>query len=442
MKLAIFGTGYVGLVTGTCFAEMGNHVTCVDIDAEKLKKLSMGESPIYEPGLHELLERNIREKRLTFTSDARSAIENADIIFIAVGTPQDDAGNANLKFVMQVAETIGQYANNEKIIVTKSTVPVGTSEKVLETANKAMRKDRAKSCPNLYIANNPEFLKEGDAIKDFMYPDRVVIGYQEPKVFETMKSLYEPFFRKDSRPIVGMDIRSSELTKYAANAFLATKISFINAMAILCQQVGADIRKVREGMILDPRIGNQFLYPGIGYGGSCFPKDVQALIHSAKEFGFDFDLLEAVEQINELQKAYLPKLIKQRLGNLKGLQFGVWGLAFKPKTDDMRAAPSLTIIENLLEAGAKIKVFDPVAQEQTQNILGDRVEYVSKEYDVLDGSQALIVCTEWPQFRQPDFDLMKAKLLKPIIFDGRNIFNEEQLKKHGFEYFCIGKKYL
>jgi UDPglucose 6-dehydrogenase len=434
MKITIFGTGYVGLVTGTCFSEMGNHVTCVDIDEAKLKKLAKGESPIYEPGLHELLERNIREKRLNFTSDAKSAVENAGIIFIAVGTPQDDAGNANLKYVMQVAETIGQYANGEKIIVTKSTVPVGTSEKVLETANK-------KSKFVHMIANNPEFLKEGDAIKDFMYPDRVVIGYQVPKVFETMKSLYEPFFRKDSSHIVGMDIRSSELTKYAANAFLATKISYINAMAILCQQVGADIRKVREGMILDPRIGNQFLYPGIGYGGSCFPKDVQALIHSAKEFGFDFSLLDAVEDINEQQKAYIPKLIQKRFGNLKGLQFAVWGLAFKPKTDDMRAAPSLTIIEELLKAGAKIKAFDPVAQEQTQKILGNQIEYAASEYEVLAGSSALIICTEWPQFRQPDFELIKSKLAKPVIFDGRNIFNEETLIQKGFEYFCIGKKY-
>jgi UDPglucose 6-dehydrogenase len=439
MKITIFGTGYVGLVTGTCFSEMGNHVTCVDIDEAKLKKLAKGESPIYEPGLHELLERNIREKRLNFTSDAKSAVENAGIIFIAVGTPQDDAGNANLKYVMQVAETIGQYANGEKIIVTKSTVPVGTSEKVLETANKAARKGGTSF--DLYIANNPEFLKEGDAIKDFMYPDRVVIGYQVPKVFETMKSLYEPFFRKDSSHIVGMDIRSSELTKYAANAFLATKISYINAMAILCQQVGADIRKVREGMILDPRIGNQFLYPGIGYGGSCFPKDVQALIHSAKEFGFDFSLLDAVEDINEQQKAYIPKLIQKRFGNLKGLQFAVWGLAFKPKTDDMRAAPSLTIIEELLKAGAKIKAFDPVAQEQTQKILGNQIEYAASEYEVLAGSSALIICTEWPQFRQPDFELIKSKLAKPVIFDGRNIFNEETLIQKGFEYFCIGKKY-
>jgi len=434
MKITIFGTGYVGLVTGTCFSEMGNQITCVDIDEAKLKKLAKGESPIYEPGLHELLERNIREKRLTFTSDAKAAVESAEIIFIAVGTPQDDAGNANLKFVMQVAETIGKYANGEKIIVTKSTVPVGTSEKVLETANKNSKFIHL-------IANNPEFLKEGDAIKDFMYPDRVVIGYQVTKVFETMKSLYEPFFRKDSSHIVGMDIRSSELTKYAANAFLATKISYINAMAILCQQVGADIRKVREGMILDPRIGNQFLYPGIGYGGSCFPKDVQALIHSAKEFGFDFQLLNAVEEINDLQKAYIPQLIKKRFGNLKGLQFGIWGLAFKPKTDDMRAAPSLTIIEELLKAGAKIKAFDPVAQEQAQKILGSQIEYVSNEYEVLQGSSSLIICTEWPQFRQPDFEMIKSKLLKPIIFDGRNIFNEEQLKKLGIEYFCIGKKY-
>jgi UDPglucose 6-dehydrogenase len=434
MKITIFGTGYVGLVTGTCFSEMGNQITCVDIDEAKLKKLAKGESPIYEPGLHELLERNIREKRLTFTSDAKAAVESAEIIFIAVGTPQDDAGNANLKFVMQVAETIGKYANGEKIIVTKSTVPVGTSERVLETANKNSKFIHL-------IANNPEFLKEGDAIKDFMYPDRVVIGYKNPEVFEKMKSLYEPFFRKDSSAIVGMDVRSSELTKYAANAFLATKISFINAMAILCQQVGADIRKVREGMILDPRIGNQFLYPGIGYGGSCFPKDVQALIHSAKEFGFDFQLLNAVEKINDQQKAYIPQLIKKRFGDLKGLQFGIWGLAFKPKTDDMRAAPSLTVIEELLKAGAKIKAFDPVAQEQAQKILGNQIEYVANEYEVLEGSSGLVICTEWPQFRQPDFETIKSKLLKPIIFDGRNIFNEEQLKKLGLEYFCIGKKY-
>jgi UDPglucose 6-dehydrogenase len=435
MKIAIFGTGYVGLVTSVCLSSMGNDVMAVDVDEAKIAKLQKGETPIYEPGLEELLDQNLKQKRLRFGTNAQEAVDFAEIIFIAVGTPSNHAGEADLKYVYAVAETIGKFAKTPKIIVTKSTVPVGTSEKVLEKAQ-AANQNRTQ----LSIANNPEFLKEGAAINDFMYPDRVVIGAAEPSVFEKMRELYEPFVRKNPQNVITMDLRSSELCKYASNAFLATKISFINDMAVLSHKLGANIRQVREGMVLDKRIGDQFLFPGVGYGGSCFPKDVRALISSAAEFGHEMVLLRGVEKINDFQKKILPKIAKKHFGDLKGKRIALWGLAFKPKTDDMREAPALSVIEDLLKEGASVVAYDPIAMPNTQKMLGNSIDYVEDQYEALKGADALMVVTEWPQFIRPDFEKIKALLKAPVIIDGRNIYSPKVLKDLGFAYYFIGKK--
>ena len=437
MKISVVGTGYVGLVTGTCFAETGIAVTCVDIDEKKVKDLKKGKIPIYEPGLEPILLDNKEKGRLLFTTSIKESLVDTEVVFIAVGTPPDEDGSADLKHVISVAREIGRHMDHYLLIATKSTVPVGTAEKVKAAISDELKKRN--SDIDFDIASNPEFLKEGDAIKDFLHPDRIVIGVESKKAEKVMKRLYKPFLL-NNHPILFMNIRSSEMTKYVANAMLATKISFMNDVANLCERVGADVHMVRRGIGSDSRIGNKFIYPGAGYGGSCFPKDVKALIKTADENGYPLEVLKAVESVNNKQKSVLfEKVMKYYNGNLKGKIIGLWGLSFKPKTDDMREAPSLTIIEKLLESGAKVRAYDPVAMDEAKHILGDKIEYADDQYGVLVDADALILVTEWSEFRMPNFKVVKKLLNKPVIFDGRNIYDPEEMQELKIDYFGIGR---
>jgi UDPglucose 6-dehydrogenase len=433
MKLAVVGTGYVGLVAGTCFAESGNDVVCVDIDERKITMLHQGEVPIYEPGLEEMIRRNVADRRLRFTTDIVPAVRSAEIIFIAVGTPQGRTGRANLEYVFATAKSIAKAMNGRKIIVTKSTVPVGTADQIRRIVKAGTKHPFA-------VLSNPEFMKEGAAVEDFMKPDRVVLGGDDFKAIEKLKELYEPFVRTGN-PIMVMDARSAEMCKYAANAMLATKISFINEVARLCEKMGADVGEVRRAISMDRRIGPHFIFPGAGYGGSCFPKDVRAMI-SMGDREVEMSLLRAVERVNERQKRFLVDKIKKNFGaKLKGLTFAVWGLAFKPRTDDMREAPAITVINALLRAGAKVQAFDPEAMTEAKGIFGDRVAYAEHGYDALNGASALLILTEWNEFRRPDFSRMKQLLKNAVIFDGRNIYDPGDLKRLGFKYFPIGRNH-
>jgi UDPglucose 6-dehydrogenase len=439
MRVSIFGSGYVGLVTGACLADAGNHVLCVDISAQRIARLNQGEVPIHEPGLEDVIHRNVQAGRLEFTTDARKAIEHGLFLLIAVGTPPDEDGSADLSHVLTVARTIGENLNRYAIVITKSTVPVGTADKVKAEVAKALA---ARNATVEYdVVSNPEFLKEGAAIADFMKPDRVVVGTDNPRAAELMRALYEPFTRNHERLIV-MDVRSSELTKYAANAMLATKISFMNELANIAERVGADIERVRSGIGSDPRIGYAFIYPGVGYGGSCFPKDVTALARSAKDVGYQTRVLDAVEAVNADQKGFIArKMLKHFGGELRGKTFALWGLAFKPNTDDMREAPSLTVIDALLAAGARVQAYDPVAIAEAQRLLAGRqgVTFAHDAMAALQGADALAIVTEWQEFRSPDFDAIRAALREPVIFDGRNLYNPELMKRLGFEYYGVGR---
>lgn len=433
MRICVIGTGYVGLVAGTCLADMGNDVICVDNDLEKLIKLNDGIVPIYEPGLEELIKANVTEGRLKFSSDLDNAVKQSLVCFIAVGTPQGQDGAANMQYVMDVAEGIGKSINGYKVIVDKSTVPVGTADKVTEVIKKYYDGE-------FDVVSNPEFLKQGAAVDDFLKPDRVVIGSNSPKATAIMQEVYAPFFRTASRFVI-MDVKSAEMTKYAANSFLAIKISYANEIANICEAVGADAEMVRIGMCSDKRIGSQFLFPGLGYGGSCFPKDVMALMKTAKDNNCTCRLIEAADEINKEQRVIFITKILQRFGmNLAGMTFGVWGLTFKPKTNDMRMAPSITIINALLGFGARIKVYDPKGFEQAKNVFGDRVIYAYNSYDALKDADCMLLLTEWNEFRRPDFDRIKGLMKSPVIFDGRNQYDAERLKQRGFEYHCIGKR--
>lgn len=436
MKVAIVGSGYVGLVTGTCFAEVGIEVTCVDIDKKKIDNLNEGIIPIYEPGLEEMVHRNVKKGRLTFTTSLKDALVDCEVVFSAVGTPPDEDGSADLQYVLSVARDCGKYMTDYLLVVTKSTVPVGTAEKV----RKALREELDKRGANIEfdVASNPEFLKEGAAVDDFLKPDRIVVGCDSPRAEELMKALYKPF-TLNGHPVIFMDIVSAEMTKYAANSMLATKISFMNDIANLCEIVGADINMVRRGIGSDSRIGNKFIYPGAGYGGSCFPKDVKALIHTADDNGYSLRVLKAVEAVNDDQKSVMFNKINTYFkGDLKGKTVGLWGLSFKPQTDDMREAPSLVIIHKLLKAGAKVKAYDPVAMHETKRILGDKIEYAADQYDALIDADCLLMITEWPEFKFPNFNVMRKLLKTPVIFDGRNIYEVNEIKKKNFDYFCIG----
>ncbi|MES2780218.1 MAG: UDP-glucose/GDP-mannose dehydrogenase family protein [Bacteroidota bacterium] len=436
MKIAVVGTGYVGLVTGTCFAEVGIDVTCIDIDQKKIDNLNKGILPIYEPGLEEMVTRNVEAGRLHFSTSLRDSIKGCDVAFIAVGTPPGEDGSADLKYVLGVAREIGENINDYIVVVTKSTVPVGTAVKVNEAVKTAL--DQRNSNIEFDVASNPEFLKEGAAVDDFLRPDRIVVGIQSKRAEDIMRKLYKPFLL-NGHPIIFMDIPSAEMTKYAANAMLATKISFMNDIANLCEIMGADVNLVRKGIGSDPRIGNKFIYPGIGYGGSCFPKDVKALIKTAAENGHKMRILEAVEDVNEDQKTVLfTKILKQFNGQLKGKTFALWGLSFKPKTDDMREAPSLVIIENLLKAGANVNAFDPVAMHEAKKMIGEQINYCKDQYDTLIDADALLIATEWPEFRSPNFNVMGKLMKSKTIFDGRNIYDIEEMKELGFTYHCIG----
>lgn len=432
MQICVIGTGYVGLVVGTCLAEMGNNVTCVDNDLEKLSKLEKGIVPIYEPGLEELIKVNVREKRLQFTSDLKSAVEKALVCFIAVGTPQSEDGAADLQYVEAVAESIGKAVNGYKVIVDKSTVPVGTADRVSEIIKKQTTHD-------FDVVSNPEFLKQGAAVDDFLKPDRVVIGSNSQRATEIMQELYSPFLRTGN-PVIIMDVKSAEMTKYAANSFLAVKISYANEIANICEKVGANAEMVRIGMCADKRIGSQFLFPGLGYGGSCFPKDVKALLKTAKDNNCGYKLLEAADEVNKEQRViFINKILKRFKSNIAGMTFGVWGLAFKPKTNDMRMAPSITIINALLTLGAKVKAYDPKAFDFARSLWGDEITYADNAYDALDGADCMLLLTEWNEFRRPDFDKIKSLMKNPVIFDGRNQYEPERMERRGFEYYCIGK---
>jgi len=438
MKIAVIGTGYVGLVTGTCFAEVGIDVTCIDIDKNKIENLKKGILPIYEPGLEEMVVRNFEAKRLHFSTSLAESIKGCDVAFIAVGTPPGEDGSADLKYVLGVAKEIGENMSEYGVIVTKSTVPVGTAKKVKAAVQDALKNRNAEI--EFDVASNPEFLKEGAAVDDFLRPDRIVIGIDSKRAEEFMRKLYKPFVL-NGHPIIFMDIPSAEMTKYAANAMLATKISFMNDVANLCEVMGADVNMVRKGIESDPRIGNKFIYPGIGYGGSCFPKDVKALIKTAEDHGHKMRILQAVEDVNEDQKIVLfDKIAKHFKGDMKGKNFAIWGLSFKPKTDDMREAPSLVIIEKLLHAGANVKAFDPVAMHEAKKTLGEQITYCKDQYDTLIDADALIIATEWPEFRSPNFNVISKLMKQKVIFDGRNIFDQEEMKELGFGYYCIGIK--
>lgn len=433
MKITIVGTGYVGLVTGTCFAETGNHVTCVDIDEQKIKKLAGGEITIYEPGLEKLFERNLSDNRLSFTTDLAKGVHESDIIFLALPTPPGEDGSADLSYVLRVADQIGGLIDSYKIIVNKSTVPVGTVAKVRDAIARNARCE-------FDVISNPEFLREGVAVEDFMKPDRVVIGTRSEKARKIMGQLYEPFVRQGN-PVLFMDEASSELTKYAANSFLATKISFMNEVANLCEKLGADVDMVRRGMGSDGRIGKRFLFAGIGYGGSCFPKDVHALVNSSNQAHYDFRILNAVMEVNRLQKTYLiPKISEYFDEDLKGKHFALWGLAFKPNTDDIREAPALFIIDALLAAGATVTAFDPEAMDNVRRIVGDKITYATNEYDCLKDAHALVIATEWSLFRTPDFERIAREMKAPVIFDGRNLFNVEVMEGLGYHYESVGRR--
>lgn len=438
MKIAIVGTGYVGLVTGTCLAEVGMDVTCIDVDQKKIDNLKNGILPIYEPGLDVLVHRNYDKGRLKFSTSLAESIKGADAAFIAVGTPPGEDGSADLKYVLGVAREIGENMNDYGVIITKSTVPVGTAAKVRKELEDALAKRGANI--DFDVASNPEFLKEGAAVNDFMKPDRIVIGIESEKAQKVLEKIYHPF-TLNGHPVIFMDVPSAEMTKYAANSMLATKISFMNDVANLCEIVGADVNMVRKGIGTDPRIGNKFIYPGIGYGGSCFPKDVKALVRTAREFGHEMRILQAVEDVNEDQKYVLSTKVKAHFGDdLKGKHFAMWGLSFKPNTDDMREAPSLVIIKELLEAGATVTAYDPVAMEEAKHDLGDSIKYADSEYEALDGADALLVVTEWSEFRVPNFDEVKSRLNGHVVFDGRNVFERNRMIDLGFTYHCIGIK--
>ncbi len=432
MKICVIGTGYVGLVAGTCLAEMGNDVICVDNNEEKLAQLKNGIIPIFEPGLEELIKTNVSENRLSFSSDLKSAVEKSLLCFIAVGTPQGEDGSADLQYVCQVAESIGEAMNDYKVIVDKSTVPVGTAEKVTAII-------KSKTNHTFDVVSNPEFLKQGAAVEDFLKPDRVVVGSNSEKATKIMQELYAPFVRTGN-PVIIMDVKSAEMTKYASNAFLAVKISYANEIANICEKVGADAEKVRIGMCSDKRIGSQFLFPGLGYGGSCFPKDVKAILNTAKQYHCDYQMLEAADNINKLQrKLFVDKILKHFDNDVKGKTIAVWGLAFKPKTDDMREAPSITIINTLLEQGANIKAYDPKAIESAKFHFGNKITYTKSSYEALENTEALLLLTEWNEFRNPDFERIKTLMKAPVIFDGRNQYNNKNVKELGFTYYRIGK---
>jgi UDPglucose 6-dehydrogenase len=432
VRICVIGTGYVGLVAGTCFAESGNDVMCVDIDEDKIERLRQGQVPIYEPGLEELIKRNVEEGRLAFTTDLTTAVRHALVCFIAVGTPQGEDGASDLRYVHKVANDIATVMDGYKVIVTKSTVPVGTHKQINEIVSKITEHP-------FDVVSNPEFMKEGAAIEDFLKPDRVVIGAADERAAEIIKDLYSPFCRSGA-PILVMDNASAEMTKYAANALLATKISFMNQVANLCEAVGADVTQVRQGVGTDSRLGMSFLYAGLGYGGSCFPKDVRSIIHSAEEHGLDFPLLRSVDDVNNQQKRRLyEKMVGHYNGSLKGRTFGVWGLAFKPRTDDMREAPAIGLIEDLLREGCTVQVHDPEAMDVAKQIFGDRISYHRQNYEALEGADALLIVTEWNEFRRPDFDRIKRLLKEPIIFDGRNLWEPKSMLQQGFSYFPIGR---
>jgi UDPglucose 6-dehydrogenase len=433
MKIAVVGTGYVGLVTGTCFAETGNTVTCIDIDKEKVKKLQGGKVTIYEPGLEQLFERNIKQQRLLFTTDLKDGIRDAKIIFLALPTPPGEDGSADLKYILKVADDLGELLADYTVIVDKSTVPVGTADKVRARIAKSAKVE-------FDVVSNPEFLREGVAVEDFMKPERVVIGTTSPRARKVMESLYAPFVRQGN-PLVFMDERSAELTKYAANSFLATKITFMNEIANLCELLGADVDSVRKGVGTDSRIGKRFLFPGIGYGGSCFPKDVQALAKSSSDTNYDFKILKAVMSVNEDQKTKLIPRVKEYFkGNLKGKTIAMWGLSFKPHTDDIREAPALYNIDALLEEGVKIKAHDPEAMDNVKKVVGDKIQYCATPYEAAEGADAIFIATEWPEFRTPDFDRLGSILKGKVIFDGRNLYELSLMKEMGYAYFSIGRE--
>jgi UDPglucose 6-dehydrogenase len=433
MKIAVVGTGYVGLVTGTCFAETGNEVTCVDIDSEKVNKLMKGEITIYEPGLEKLFLRNLKEERLDFTTSLAEGVKDADVVFLALPTPSDGDGSADLKYVLGVAEELGKILKDYKIIVDKSTVPVGTADKVKDVISKNYKGE-------FDVVSNPEFLREGVGVDDFMRPNRVIIGTKSERAQKVLGNLYAPFVRQGN-PILFMDERSAELTKYAANAFLATKVSFINEISRLCELLGADVDMVRRGIGSDDRIGKRFLFPGIGYGGSCFPKDVKALVKSSNELDYEFRILNAVIQVNKEQRQHLLNRIRKYYkGSLKGKRFALWGLAFKPNTDDIREAPAIDIIDVLTNEGASVSAFDPEAMNNSKKQIGDKIEYAESQYEALKNADALIIATEWNEFRTPDFSKIAANLKSKVIFDGRNVFDLATVKEYGFHYESIGRE--
>lgn len=431
-RIAVVGTGYVGLVTGTCFADTGNQVTCVDIDKEKVDSMRNGKVPIYEPHLDSVFQRNIQAGRISFTTDLKSAVDTAEIIFLALPTPPGEDGSADLSYILAVAEQLGKIISDYKVIVDKSTVPVGTARKVEAKIKENARVDFA-------VVSNPEFLREGFAVDDFMNPDRVVIGTSDPKAVKLMEELYKPFVSND-KPLIVMDEESAELTKYAANSFLATKITFMNEIANFCELVGANVDKVRLGVGTDTRIGPRFLYPGIGFGGSCFPKDVQALVKSGREHGYQFKIIDSVLEVNHEQKLRLVEKIEDYFGDVKGKKLALWGLAFKPDTDDIREASALYMIEKLTALGAEIVAFDPEAAENVKNTIGDKIQYVTNQYDALDGCDALMIATEWSMFRNPDYDQIKSRLKQPVIFDGRNLYDLDRMAELGFFYSSIGRQ--
>jgi UDPglucose 6-dehydrogenase len=431
MKLAVIGTGYVGLVTGTCFAESGHHVSCVDVDARKIEMLRAGGIPIYEPGLEELVRRNVREKRLFFSTSAAAAMADAEVVFIAVGTPPGENGEADLRYVLTAAAELGRHITRYTVVVNKSTVPVGSAEKVAEVVGNFAGAE-------FDVVSNPEFLKEGAAIDDFMRPDRVVVGVSSQRARAVMEDLYAPFMRTQAR-VLFMDTRSAELTKYAANAMLATRISFMNEMATLCERLGADVDEVRRGIGSDARIGQPFLFPGVGFGGSCFPKDVRAVMTMARHVGLDFDLLRSVERVNERQKRWLAERALKHYGSLAGKTFGVWGLAFKPKTDDMREAPSLTLIEGLIGGGARVKAYDPVARDVAARMFEGRVDLVDEPYQAAEGADGLFLVTEWNEFRQLNLERLRRAMRQPVLFDGRNVWHADKARGAGFTYYGVGR---
>ena len=436
MKIAVVGTGYVGLVTGACLSDVGIDVTCIDIDEKKIENLKNGILPIYEPGLEGIVKRNFEKGRLKFSTSLAESIQGAEAAFIAVGTPPGEDGSADLQYVLAVAKAIGDNMSEHMVVVTKSTVPVGTAEKVRNELNLALSARGVNI--DFDVASNPEFLKEGAAIDDFMKPDRIVVGVSSDKAKDIMDRLYRPFVL-NGHPVIFMDIPSAEMTKYAANSMLATKISFMNDIANLCEVMGADVNLVRKGIGSDSRIGTKFIYPGIGYGGSCFPKDVQALIRTADQNGYEMKILKAVEAVNYAQKEVLfNKILKHFNGDISGKHFAMWGLSFKPNTDDMREAPSVVLTEKILAAGGTVSAYDPVAAEEAKHQLGERITYATTEYDALRGADALLLVTEWAEFRVPDFDKVKAELSSPVLFDGRNLYSPEAMAERGFDYYCIG----